>query len=123
MKPTIQTSLTLSFHSIHMLPLTPISPYIRSKQLCHEEWLRFFDGKTDNIEGGWKGVLWANAAIFAPNASFKFFSDPKFSAAWLDDGASRTWYLVFAAGEFTSMLKILKLRKIRGDSYTNYPDI
>ncbi|KAF3308158.1 hypothetical protein TWF173_001680 [Orbilia oligospora] len=83
---------------IHMLPLTPISPYIRSKTFCYEEWQRFFDGRTETMNSGWKGVLWANAAIFAPNAAFNFFAGQGFQASWLDDGASRTWYLVFAAG-------------------------
>ncbi|KAK6525782.1 hypothetical protein TWF281_010826 [Arthrobotrys megalospora] len=83
---------------IHMLPLTPMSPYIRSKTFCYEEWLRFFEGRTETMNSGWKGVLWANAAIFAPNAAFDFFAGPGFQAVWLDDGASRTWYLVFAAG-------------------------
>lgn len=83
---------------IHMLPLTPISPYIRSKQFCLEEWQRFFEGRTDAMNSGWKGVLWANAAIFAPYTVFNFFASPTFSASWLDDGASRTWYLAFAAG-------------------------
>ncbi|KAK6537484.1 hypothetical protein TWF694_011669 [Orbilia ellipsospora] len=83
---------------IHMLPLTPISPYIRTKTFCSEEWSRYFDGRTDSINSGWRGVLWANAAIFSPAASYSFFAGPSFQATWLDDGASRTWYLVFAAG-------------------------
>ncbi|KAF3904902.1 hypothetical protein ABW20_dc0107779 [Dactylellina cionopaga] len=83
---------------IHMLPLTPMSPYVRSKKFCAEEWVRYFDGRTDPINSGWKGVLWANAAIFAPYSSFNFFAGSAFQANWLDDGASRTWYLIFAAG-------------------------
>ncbi|EPS36593.1 hypothetical protein H072_9865 [Dactylellina haptotyla CBS 200.50] len=83
---------------IHMLPLTPVSPYVRSKQFCMEEWSRYFEGRTDTINSGWKGVLWANAAIFAPNTAFNFIAGSSFQANWLDDGATRTWYLVFAAG-------------------------
>lgn len=33
-------------------------------------------------------------------AAWNFFAQEDFDPAWLDGGASRTWYLVFAAGEF-----------------------
>ena len=49
--------------------------------------------------GGWKGILFANYAIVNPVAAWEFFVDPAFDASWLDGGASRTWYLAFAAGE------------------------
>jgi endo-1,3(4)-beta-glucanase len=83
---------------IHMLPLTPISPYIRNAKFCTEEWNTWFSGKTGNVVDGWKGILYANVAIFNPSAAWNFFSQSGFNSSWLDGGASRTWYLAFAGG-------------------------
>jgi endo-1,3(4)-beta-glucanase len=83
-----------------MLPLTPISPYVRLKSFVRQEWDLYFKGKTDNIDDGWKGVLYANYAMLDPEGAFNFFNDATFQNKWLDGGASRTWYLVFAGGMF-----------------------
>ena len=83
-----------------MIPLTPVSPYIRSVKFCREEWEKWFSGdRILSVEGGWRGILHANQAIFDPGASWKFFTQPGFNEGWLDGGASLTWYLVFVAGE------------------------
>jgi len=89
---------TYLIQGIHMIPLTPISPYVRQKQFSSEEWATYFQGKTDNINNGWRGILWASVAIWAPSTSWDFFAANTFQSGWLDDGASRTWYLAFAAG-------------------------
>lgn len=34
-----------------------------------------------------------------PRAAWKFFAQEGFDMGWIDGGASRTWYLVFAGGE------------------------
>lgn len=52
------------------------------------------------VDGGWKGVLYANLALIDPKASWDFFAQPNFDYSSIDGGASRTWYLAFAAGEF-----------------------
>ncbi|KAF8416323.1 endo-1,3-beta-glucanase Engl1 [Terfezia claveryi] len=85
-------------HGIHMLPITPVSPYIRQSAFCRQEWMSTFDKKTGSIDSGWKGVLYANVALFEPKESWKFFAQSGFQDKWLDDGATRTWYLVMAAG-------------------------
>ncbi|KAI5816307.1 endo-1,3(4)-beta-glucanase [Pyronema omphalodes] len=85
-------------HGIHMLPLTPISPYVRLNSFVRQEWDLYFKGRTGNIDDGWKGILYANYAMLDPKAAFKFFNDATFQNKWLDGGASRTWYLVFAGG-------------------------
>jgi len=51
------------------------------------------------VVGGWKGILFANYAIIDPVAAWNFFVSTTFDESWLDGGASRTWYLAFAAGE------------------------
>ncbi|KAJ9245103.1 CAZyme family GH81 [Paecilomyces variotii] len=87
---------------IHMLPLMPNSAYLRSRNFVSQEWNAMFapnaSDPAQNVEGGWKGVLYANLALINPNASWNFFSQSNFSYSWLDGGASRTWYLAYAAG-------------------------
>ncbi|KAL4751234.1 hypothetical protein BDW72DRAFT_193072 [Aspergillus terricola var. indicus] len=87
---------------IHMLPLLPMSPYIRSQRFVREEWDAIFASNAaapaERVTGGWKGVLYANLALIDPAASWRFFSQNSFDYSWIDGGASRTWYLAFAAG-------------------------
>ncbi|KAF8421008.1 glycoside hydrolase family 81 protein [Tirmania nivea] len=81
---------------IHMLPLSPISPYIRSAAFAQDEWTAFFSGNIGNINDGWKGVLYQNVALLTPHESWKFFAQSDFRSEWLDGGASRAWALAFA---------------------------
>ncbi|KAL2868878.1 glucan endo-1,3-beta-D-glucosidase [Aspergillus lucknowensis] len=87
---------------IHMLPLLPSSPYVRSQKFVREEWNAIFASNAatpaENVEGGWKGVLYSNLALIDPAASWRFFAQPNFDSSWIDGGASRTWSLTFAAG-------------------------
>lgn len=85
-----------------MLPLLPHTPYTRQKTFVSEEWSAMFAANAaapaDKVSGGWKGVLYANLALIDPQASWDFFAHPEFDYNWIDGGASRTWYLAFAAG-------------------------
>ncbi|KAL2797131.1 glycosyl hydrolase family 81-domain-containing protein [Aspergillus keveii] len=87
---------------IHMLPLLPSSPYTRSQEFVREEWDAIFAtnaaAPAERVTGGWKGVLYANLALIDPAASWQFFAQDGFDYGWIDGGASRTWYLAFAAG-------------------------
>ncbi|KAJ5050542.1 uncharacterized protein L3040_002419 [Drepanopeziza brunnea f. sp. 'multigermtubi'] len=84
---------------IHMLPLLPASTLTRTRQFVREEWDTFFShGRADAVAGGWRGVLFANLALVDPRAAWNFFAQPAFDDSYLDGGASRTWYLTFAAG-------------------------
>ena len=87
-----------------MLPILPCSAFTRSKQFEKEEWDAMFASNgpdpAENVVGGWKGVLYANLALVDPAASWNFFTQPNFDYSWIDGGASRTWYLAYAAGEF-----------------------
>ncbi len=95
---------TADLDRIHMIPLMPFSTLCRSQNFVAEEWNTYFgDGQVAqarSVQGGWKGVLYANLAIINPTAAFNFFNQQNFDASWLDGGASRTWYLAFAAGMF-----------------------
>ena len=87
-----------------MLPLLPPSPYIRSKRFVAEEWNSYFAPNAtkpaNTVDAGWRGVLYANLAIIDPQSSWRFFADPNFNLEYIDGGATRAWYLAFAAGEF-----------------------
>jgi endo-1,3(4)-beta-glucanase len=91
-------------HGIHMLPIAPCSAYLRERSFVKEEWDAFFsDGRAvgDDVQGGWRGVLHGNLAAVDARASWAFFRDGVdmyWDDAWIDGGASRAWYLVWAAG-------------------------
>ncbi|KAH7080736.1 endo-1,3(4)-beta-glucanase 1 precursor [Paraphoma chrysanthemicola] len=82
---------------IHMIPLNPSSAYTRPRQFVQEEWDNYFsNGRADQVQGGWKAILYANYALINPQKAYEFFKDPGFSTP-LDGGASRTWYLAYTA--------------------------
>ncbi|KAG0153267.1 hypothetical protein PDIDSM_5117 [Penicillium digitatum] len=87
---------------IHMLPLMPHTPFTRRKEFVHQEWQAMFaenaSTPASKVDGGWRGVLYANLALINPKASWEFFAQPNFNYSWIDGGATRTWYLAFAAG-------------------------
>ncbi|PSK42735.1 hypothetical protein B9Z65_5657 [Elsinoe australis] len=83
---------------IHMIPLLPFSPYVRTNQFVTEEWNTYFsNGRADSVAGGWRGILYANYAIINPSAAWTFFSNKNFDVSLLDGGASLTWYRAWAA--------------------------
>lgn len=89
-------------HRIHMLPLLPSSPFVRNRKFVAEEWNALFASNTstpaNKVEGGWQGVLYANLALVDAATSWKYFARDGFDYGALDGGATRTWYLAFAAG-------------------------
>lgn len=86
---------------IHMIPLLPFSCLTRSLQFVAEEWVTYFaDGafnQAKDVQGGWKGLLYSNLAIINPTASYNFFTQADFKPEWLDGGATRAWYIAYAA--------------------------
>ncbi|KAK0628826.1 glycoside hydrolase family 81 protein [Bombardia bombarda] len=84
---------------IHMLPLLPHTPLVRSPDFVAEEWNTFFSsGRAGSVVGGWKGILFGNYATIDPRGAYAFFSQPGFDPSWIDGGASLTWYLCYSAG-------------------------
>ncbi|KAF1991861.1 glycoside hydrolase family 81 protein [Aulographum hederae CBS 113979] len=84
---------------IQMIPLAPPSALVRTKNFVSEEWKTYFDnGRVDQIQGGWRGICYANFAIIDPKAAFAFFTRSNFDASLIDPGASRTWYIAYCAG-------------------------
>lgn len=84
---------------IHMIPINPSSAYTRSPTFITEEWDTYFsNGRVDQVDGGWRGILYSNLAIIDPKTTYEWVSGPDFDPQYLDDGASQTWYLAYAAG-------------------------
>lgn len=85
-------------HGIHMLPITPISSFIRTPEFVSQEWEQKVGRLVDNLGDGWKGVLMLNLALSDPPASSKFFLLDDFNYQWLDGGQSRAWSIAYSAG-------------------------
>ena len=96
---------------IHMLPLLPHTPLVRTPAFVREEWDTFFsNGRVDAVQGGWRGVLWGNYATLDPRGAYRFFGQGGFEAGWLDGGVSLTWYLCYSAGELIPLPCLLTRR-------------
>lgn len=82
-----------------MIPILPHSSYTRSARFVQEEWDAYFDSTIETFNSGWRVILEINHAISDPVASYAFFSNAtgQWNPNFLDDGASRTWYLAYSA--------------------------
>lgn len=104
---------------IQMIPVMPFSTLERNEQFVTEEWNQYFaqgavsDAQT--VQDGWRGILFGNLAIINPQASYNFFSQAEFRPEWLDGGASRSWYLAYAAA-LTPQYRAVPNRKARPPS-------
>lgn len=85
-------------HGIHMLPITPISSFIRGPQFVKEEWDSKIGGIIDRVPDGWKGILMLNYALYDPKTSWRWFARGDWNPAQIDNGMSRTWSLAYVAG-------------------------
>lgn len=85
---------------INVIPIHAPTGFTRSKNFISEEWDAFFAGSIDGIDNAWKGIMYAGYALVDPQASYNFFASDTFNEAWIDGGASRTWYMAYAAGKF-----------------------
>lgn len=83
---------------IHMIPITPVSSYMRQPDFVEEEWDSMVSSLVETVTSGWLGILRSNQALYDPVSAYNFFSQDNFEQQWLDGGASLTWYLAFSAG-------------------------
>jgi endo-1,3(4)-beta-glucanase len=85
---------------IHMIPIHAPTAYSRSKTFVQQEWDAYFsNGRVDKLDNAWKSIIYANYAIVQPKAAWDYFNRTDFKAAHIDGGASRAWYMAYAAGE------------------------
>ncbi|KAF1969517.1 endo-1,3(4)-beta-glucanase 1 precursor [Bimuria novae-zelandiae CBS 107.79] len=93
------------FHtgSTSLHPSTPLSqpprPALKSSNSKHRAQS---DPPTGGpcVDGGWRGVLFANLAIVDAKSAYAFFRDGVggvWDERWVDVGATRSWYLVWCA--------------------------
>lgn len=85
-------------HGIHMLPITPISSYIRGAEFVRQEWNAKLKSIVDRVPDGWRGILMLNLGLFDPRAAWNWFSERNLDERYLDGGMSRTWSLAYLAG-------------------------
>lgn len=83
---------------IQMVPITPASGLTRSQEFVTQEWDEKLESIVGGLDSGWLGILRSNQALIDPDSAYSFFAQSDFSTAWLDNGASLTWYLALAAG-------------------------
>lgn len=86
---------------IHAIPITSLSSFIRTPTFCKEEWDEKLKAIADDVNDGWKGIIYLNVALFDPNSSYSFFSGDSFKSSYLDNGQSLTWSLTYS-GAFAS---------------------
>lgn len=93
-----------AIQGIHMIPVHGPTGLVRSKNFIQEEWDAFFsNGRVDKFDNPWKGIAYAQYALVNPRAAWSFFSSSSFRDNWIDGGASRSWYMAYAAGKLPSL--------------------
>lgn len=85
-------------HGIHMIPITPVSSYIRGPKYVKEEWDAKLSNIVDQIPDGWRGLLYLNYGLFDPRAAWKWFTRGDWQDNLIDGGMSKTWSLAYIAG-------------------------
>lgn len=85
-------------HGIHMLPITPVSSYIRGQRYVKEEWDAKLAAIVDQIPDGWRGILKLNYGLYDPRESWKWFARSDWQDNLIDGGMSKTWSLAYLAG-------------------------
>ncbi|BFZ55264.1 endo-1,3-beta glucanase [Savitreella phatthalungensis] len=87
-------------HGIHMLPMTGITSFVRTPRFVGMEWNNVLSKLAGTLTDNWAGILYSNLAVASAQASWDFFSAGNvvnFNRAFLDDGQTLTWTLLFAA--------------------------
>jgi len=87
-----------AIQGIQMIPVHGPTGLTRNKNFIREEWDAFFGGgKIDAIDNPWKGIIYAQYALVDPVAAWNFFAADSFQDSWVDGGASRSWWMAYAA--------------------------
>ncbi|CCH41691.1 Endo-1,3(4)-beta-glucanase 2 [Wickerhamomyces ciferrii] len=83
-------------HGIQVIPVTSVSSFIRGPKFTKEEWDQKLKDIAPNVEGGWRGLVYLDAAFFDPDTAWNFFSADNFNKEYLDGGLSLTWSLTYS---------------------------
>ncbi|TIA90048.1 hypothetical protein E3P99_01777 [Wallemia hederae] len=98
-------------HGIHMLPLSPITPYIRSPRFISQE----FESHLRNVfptHSGWDAIIIADWSFSSNTAA------PRYAMEWIkaappssfDPGLSRSWAWVLAASNNKMTHNLVRLK-------------
>ncbi|DAZ93071.1 TPA: hypothetical protein N0F65_008865 [Lagenidium giganteum] len=83
-------------HGIQMLPFSPVTEYVRTKQFVQEEWDQVLSHeaivKNNDMSNPWLSLLYVNYATVDKQTALD-----KLTQVSLDDGLSRSWALYMAA--------------------------
>lgn len=90
-------SNTEFMNGIHIIPVTPITTYIRSPGFSRKEWETVLSKKLP--KNAWESAIHMSVATFDPETAWDFFAKEGFDYNCLDDGLSRSSALVFVAGQ------------------------
>lgn len=90
---------TEAIQGIHMIPILPPTPLVRSPSFVREEWETFFSGgRAARLRNGWASIILGSYATVDPAAAWDFFTSSDFDAQRLDGGVSLTWLQAYSAG-------------------------
>lgn len=80
-------------HGIHMIPLTPISSFYRTREFVESEWDIL---KNQLSNDNWMSTCMLNYSLIAANEAYDFFQN-NWRDEYLDDGLSLTYCLFYCA--------------------------
>ncbi|KAL2213280.1 glycoside hydrolase family 81 protein [Sarocladium strictum] len=87
-----------AIQGIHMIPVHGPTGLVRNKNFIRQEWDSFFsNGRVDRFDNPWKSIAYAQYALVNPQAAWSYFASGNFQERWVDGGASRSWYMAYAA--------------------------
>ncbi|GAB9469637.1 putative endo-1,3-beta-glucanase [Globisporangium polare] len=85
-----------AIHGIQMLPISPVTEYVRSRQFVEEEWNQVLSREAiivnNELSNTWTSLLYANYATVNKDVAMA-----KLQTATMDDGLTRSWALYMAA--------------------------
>lgn len=82
-------------HGAHMLPVTPATAFVRSKDFAAAEWKAHIEPVIKNADKKWQAILNLNRALFDPMLAYTFFKDIVWKADEHDQGQSKSWALAY----------------------------
>ncbi|TYZ65885.1 hypothetical protein PybrP1_008933, partial [[Pythium] brassicae (nom. inval.)] len=85
-----------AIHGIQMIPISPVTEFVRSRQFVDEEWSTVLSREpiivNNDLANAWSSLLYANYATVNKDVAMS-----KLQTATMDDGLTRSWALYMAA--------------------------
>jgi endo-1,3(4)-beta-glucanase len=81
----------------NMIPICPISSYIKTKTFAVNDWNRYFGEDFIVADKTWTSLIREGQALVNAEKSYLFFSSSSFEFEYMMDGESRAYYSIYAA--------------------------